>query len=92
MRFFDPEFRRSPSEHVLSAGQILMFTQLYTISPGLMAFCHQKLELAHFGCLIYVRSGPNSHYFHTIGDKLINPSPQGFNIITHYKGSLLKVG
>ena len=23
----------------------------------------------------YVRSGLNSHYFHIIGDKLINPSP-----------------
>ena len=39
---------------------------------------------------LYVRSGLNSHYFHIIGDKLINPNSRG--LYTHYKDSLLKVG
>ena len=34
--------------------------------------------------------GLNSHYFHIIGDKLINPTSRG--LYTHYKDSVIKGG
>ena len=43
-----------------------------------MGIIHSAM-LVYQRVLIYVRSGLNSHYFHIIGDKLINPSPgKGF--------------
>ena len=40
---------------------------------------------------LYMCQGLNFHYFHIIGDKLINPSPYGF-IGPHYKDSVIKGG
>ena len=42
----------------------------------------------------YVPGSINSHYFHIIGDKLINPSPQGFIYLYTHEVRIpsLKVG
>ena len=55
-------------------------------------FCERDL-FGDYTTLIrlYVPGSINSHYFHIIGDKLINPIPLGF-IGPQYKDSVIKGG
>ena len=70
-------FHPHPLNTALRIGESMV---VKNSSKTMDTFSSLALELVNqqqhsFVSYLYVLSGLNSHYFHIIGDKLINPSP-----------------